>query len=98
MARPLRYPFKKLVSFDQEVLDAIEKWRRGHSPIPSEADAIRFITRDWLVGHGLLAPEPEGEEGEPAPLTPDHVRRVISDLEASGEIRPARAKRKLQLD
>ncbi|MFG1461724.1 hypothetical protein V5F77_02410 [Xanthobacter sp. DSM 24535] len=54
MARPLRYPFKKLVAFDQEIIDALEAWRREQSPIPSEADAIRFIMRDWLIAHALL--------------------------------------------
>lgn len=64
MARPLRFPFKKLVAFDQEVIDAIEAWRREQSPIPSEAEAIRFILRDWLISHGLLEAEPEGDDGE----------------------------------
>lgn len=64
MARPLRFPFKKLIAFDQESVDAIEAWRRAQSPIPSDADAIRYIVRDWLIGHGLIEPEPEPDEGE----------------------------------
>ncbi|MDQ0305339.1 CopG family ribbon-helix-helix protein [Ancylobacter polymorphus] len=27
------------------------------------SEAIRFILRDWLIGHGLLSPEPEPDEG-----------------------------------
>jgi hypothetical protein len=54
MSRPLRYPFKKLVAFDQEVIDAMEKWRREQSPIPSEPDSIRHIIRDWLRERGYL--------------------------------------------
>ncbi|MGV8865245.1 MAG: hypothetical protein ACOH2T_29415 [Pseudomonas sp.] len=43
MARPLRFPFKRLVAFDQQMLDAIEAWRRQQTPIPSEADAVRQL-------------------------------------------------------
>ncbi|WAC26427.1 hypothetical protein [Ancylobacter sp. SL191] len=62
MARPLRFPFKKLVAFDQDTIDGIEQWRREQSPIPSEADAIRLIVRDWLIGHGLMPLPPEPDE------------------------------------
>jgi hypothetical protein len=54
MARPLRFPFKKLVAFDQQMLDAIEAWRKDQSPMPNESDAIRIILRDWLIGAGYL--------------------------------------------
>lgn len=54
MAKPLRYPHKKLVAFDQQTLDAIEAWRKEQSPIPNESGAIRSIITDWLIGHGYL--------------------------------------------
>ena len=32
MPRPQLYPVKKVVGFDQEMLDAIEKWRATSGP------------------------------------------------------------------
>ncbi len=48
MAKPLRYPHKRLVSFDDDAIAALEAWRKTQSPIPSEQDAIR-----WLVSKAL---------------------------------------------
>lgn len=46
MGRPPLYPVKKVVGFDQKMLDAVEKWRRKQTPIPSVSDAIRqLVTR-----------------------------------------------------
>ena len=43
MARPQLYPHKKLVGFDQHMLDAIDEWRRERKPIPTLSDAIRKL-------------------------------------------------------
>src|SRR5258707_10233656 len=43
MPRPELYPVKKVVGFDQEMLDAIEKWRAKQKPIPNVSDAIRRL-------------------------------------------------------
>ena len=53
MARPLRFPFKKLIAFDQAMLDAIEAWRRQQGPIPTEAEAVRHLISIGLqtAGH-----------------------------------------------
>jgi hypothetical protein len=53
MPRPMLYPTKKVVGFDQEMLDAIDGWRRRQKPIPSVSDAIRR-----LVDLGLQAKAP----------------------------------------
>jgi hypothetical protein len=50
MARPELYPVKKVIGFDQAMLDSIEKWRRRQTPIPTVSDAIR-----QLVAHGIKA-------------------------------------------
>lgn len=49
MPRPELYPVKKVVGFDQEMLDAIEKWRSKQNPIPNVSDAIRRLVQLGLV-------------------------------------------------
>jgi hypothetical protein len=56
--RPELYPVKKVIGFDQSMLDAIDHWRRRQTPIPTVSDAIRA-----LVELGLAA-----KPGEPAHL------------------------------
>jgi hypothetical protein len=43
MPRPQIYPVKKVVGFDKEMIDAIEKWRAKQKPIPNVSDAIRRL-------------------------------------------------------
>jgi hypothetical protein len=43
MPRPELYPVKKVVGFDQAMIDAIEKWRGKQSPIPNVSEAIRRL-------------------------------------------------------
>ena len=43
MPRPKLYPVKKVIGFDQAMLDAIDDWRRTQSPIPTVSEAIRQI-------------------------------------------------------
>ena len=57
MPRPEIYPVKKVVGFDQGMLDAIEKWRGKQKPIPNVSEAIRR-----LVELGLLSKDHPGEK------------------------------------
>ena len=41
--RPEIYPVKKVVGFDQGMLDAIDKWRGRQKPIPNVSEAIRRL-------------------------------------------------------
>lgn len=50
MPRPEIYPVKKVIGFDQKMLDAIDRWRRRQTPIPTVSEAIR-----QLVELGLKA-------------------------------------------
>jgi hypothetical protein len=43
MSRPQIYPVKKIIGFDQEMIDAIEKWRAKQKPVPNVSDAIRRL-------------------------------------------------------
>jgi hypothetical protein len=58
--RPELYPVKKVIGFDQSMLDAIDQWRRRRTPIPTVSDAIRA-----LVELGLAA-KPSAARAEPA--------------------------------
>lgn len=58
--RPAEYPIKKLVALNEELLSGIEKFQADESPpIVNQSEAIRRIIRDWLVGHGYIAAEPD---------------------------------------
>lgn len=57
MARPERYPIKKVIGFDQETMDAIEGFRRDAEQIPNVSEAIRDILRAWLQENGYLKTE-----------------------------------------
>jgi hypothetical protein len=49
MAREF-YPLKKVVSFDRQMMAAIDKWRRRQEAMPSGNAAIRA-----LIARGLAA-------------------------------------------
>jgi hypothetical protein len=64
--RPELYPVKKVIGFDQSMLEAIDQWRRLQTPIPTVSDAIRA-----LVELGLAAkPGGDPEPGHPPKSAP----------------------------
>jgi hypothetical protein len=56
--RPELYPIKKVIGFDQSMLDAIDHWRREQTPIPTVSDAIRALVELGLEAKpaGILDP------------------------------------------
>lgn len=44
-------------------IDGIDAFAASEPDHPTRTEALRRIVRDWLIGHGLLPPEPEPEEG-----------------------------------
>ncbi|WGS18932.1 MULTISPECIES: hypothetical protein [unclassified Bradyrhizobium] len=48
MPRTELYPVKKIIGFNQTMLDAIEKWRAKQRPIPNLSDAIRALIEAGL--------------------------------------------------
>jgi hypothetical protein len=54
--RPELYPIKKVIGFDQEMLDAIEEWRRHQTPIPNVSDAIRALVQLGLAAKPSTSP------------------------------------------
>ena len=49
MPRPELYPVKKIVGFDHQMIDAIEKWRGKQRPIPNASKAIRKLVEIGLA-------------------------------------------------
>ena len=41
--RPELFPVKKVIGFDEPMLDAVEKWRQKLDPIPTFSEAIRRL-------------------------------------------------------
>ena len=54
MARTQLYPVKKVIGFDDDLLKAVDAWRRGRTPIPNVSDAIRQILAKHLRQKGYL--------------------------------------------
>lgn len=50
MSRPQLFPVKKLVGFTEDMIAAVDKWRRKQSDVPNVSEAIRR-----LVELGLYA-------------------------------------------
>ncbi len=48
MPRPELYPVKKMIGFNQALVDAIEKWRAKQRPIPNFSDAVRALIESGL--------------------------------------------------
>jgi hypothetical protein len=61
MPRPELYPVKKIVGFDQAMIDDVEKWRAKQRPIPNVSEAIR-----QLVGQALSSAKAGGRRSAAA--------------------------------
>lgn len=52
--RPEQFPVKKVLGFDQAMIDAIDAWRRDQPTIPNQSQAIRSILSEHLRALGYL--------------------------------------------
>jgi hypothetical protein len=52
MPRPELFPVKKVVGFDQEMIEAIDKWRAKQTPLPNVSEAIRRLVEIGLKAKG----------------------------------------------
>jgi hypothetical protein len=43
MPKPLQFPTKVLIGFDDERLEAIDDWRRRQDDLPNRSEAIRRL-------------------------------------------------------
>ncbi len=75
MGRPELYPVKKVIGFDEKMLEAIEKWRAKQQPIPTVSDAIRLLVKAALA-HPPMVP---GKPHKGAAKAKDMARTVLND-------------------
>jgi hypothetical protein len=47
--RPELFPIKKVIGFDQKMVDAIDAWRRRQSDVPTFSDAVRRLLAKGLA-------------------------------------------------
>jgi len=95
MPRPELYPVKKVVGFDQAMIDAIEKWRAKQKPIPNVSEAIR-----GLVELGLASTQPTRPFGKKAAYKASKLagREIdrLGDQSATDDERESRKRRLLK--
>lgn len=48
MPRPLKFPTKVLIGFDDEQLGLIDEWRRQQKDLPNRSEAIRRLVAGAL--------------------------------------------------
>ena len=75
MGRPELYPIKKVIGFDEKMLEAIEKWRAKQKPIPTVSDAIRLLVKSALA-HPPMVP---GKPHKDAAKAKDMARTVLNE-------------------
>lgn len=46
MPKPLKYPTKLLIGFDDEQLAAVDDWRRRQPDLPTRSEAIRRLVAE----------------------------------------------------
>ena len=49
MPKPLKFPTKVLIGFDDDRLSAVDAWRRQQDDLPTRSEAIRRLTDLALV-------------------------------------------------
>jgi hypothetical protein len=54
MPRPLKFPTKLLIGFDDDAIRAIDDWRRKQDDLPNRSESVRR-----LIGRALGARVPE---------------------------------------
>jgi hypothetical protein len=56
MSKPLRFPTKVLVGFDDDQLLAIDAWRRQQDDLPNRSESIRRLVERGLTAAKLEEP------------------------------------------
>ena len=95
MPRPELYPMKKIVGFDQTMIDNVETWRAKQRPIPNVSEAIR-----QLVGQALSSAKAGGRRSaaasNDASLMAGRAIDRLADGSAPDKEQASRKKRLLQ--
>jgi hypothetical protein len=69
MPRPLHYPTKVLIGFDDEMMSALDAWRREQEDLPSRSEAIRRLVTSGLGNAAALAKRPARTDEVPRKST-----------------------------
>jgi hypothetical protein len=75
MGRPELYPLKKVIGFDERMLEAVEKWRAKQNPIPTVSEAIRRLVELGLAHQPL----PAGKPHKGAAKAKDMAKAVLNN-------------------
>jgi hypothetical protein len=75
--RPELYPIKKVIGFDQSMLDAIDYWRRQQTPIPTVSDAIRALLELGLAAKPGAVPAETARPSKPTANTTTALRKKM---------------------
>jgi hypothetical protein len=51
MGRKPTHPIKRQISFDQDMIDRIDDWRRTQTPIPNFSEALRALVDMQLASN-----------------------------------------------
>ncbi len=84
-------PVKKIVGFDHQMIDAIEKWRGKQRPIPNASEAIRKLVEIglWSAHRAVLRTKKATDASEMAGQEIDR----LGDPSATDEERQLRKRR-----
>jgi hypothetical protein len=95
MPRAEPYPLKKIVGFDQAMIDDVEKWRAKQRPIPGVSEAIRQLVRQALSSAKAGGKRSRAASNNASLMAGRAIDR-LADKSASDEEQASRKKRLLQ--
>lgn len=95
MPRPELYPIKKVIGFNQGMIDAVDKWRAKQKPIPTVSDAIRRLLEMGLAGVKVSRPVRQPTSSSASDLAGKQLDK-LSDKTVPAEEQATRKRRLLK--
>jgi hypothetical protein len=77
MPRPELYPIKKVIGFNQGMIDAVDKWRAKQKPIPTVSDAIRRLLELGLEGVKVSRPKRQPTSSSASDLAGKQLDKLL---------------------
>src|SRR4051794_35070890 len=94
--RPELYPIKKLLAFDRQIIDAVEKWRGGQTPIPTVSEAIRRLIEQALAHSAPHRARPKAESVKANAMARRELERATEEDGAHPDEQERRKRRLLK--
>jgi hypothetical protein len=66
MPKPLKFPTKLLIGFDDGAIKAIDDWRRQQEDLPNRSESVRRLVALALGAWGPIPTKPVAAPAEPA--------------------------------